>query len=113
MDSSAYPNEAHDYAEALMVFTRVFPSLTFFLFTLASASGMNADRVSGCEGDREAHCTVKLEKEKTNMKDLAILLENRPGALAEIGEALGRAGVSIEGGGTSRRWRRRRHPLPL
>jgi hypothetical protein len=33
------------------------------------------------------------------MKDLAIQLENRPGALAEMGEALGRAGVSIEGGG--------------
>jgi hypothetical protein len=33
------------------------------------------------------------------MKDLAIELENRPGALAEMGDALGRAGVSIEGGG--------------
>ena len=33
------------------------------------------------------------------MKDLAITLEDRPGALAEMGEALGRAGVSIEGGG--------------
>ena len=33
------------------------------------------------------------------MKDLSIALENRPGALAEMGEALGRAGVSIEGGG--------------
>jgi hypothetical protein len=33
------------------------------------------------------------------MKDLAILLENRPGTLADMGEALGRAGVSIEGGG--------------
>ncbi|MGH9836856.1 MAG: amino acid-binding ACT domain-containing protein [Blastocatellia bacterium] len=33
------------------------------------------------------------------MKDLAIALDNRPGALAELGEALGRAGVSIEGGG--------------
>ena len=33
------------------------------------------------------------------MKDLEIILENRPGALAEMGEALGRAGVSIEGGG--------------
>ena len=33
------------------------------------------------------------------MKDLAIGLEDRPGALAEMGEALGRAGVSIEGGG--------------
>jgi hypothetical protein len=33
------------------------------------------------------------------MKDVAIALENRPGALAEMGDALGRAGVSIEGGG--------------
>lgn len=33
------------------------------------------------------------------MRDLAILLENRPGALADMGEALGRAGVSVEGGG--------------
>jgi hypothetical protein len=33
------------------------------------------------------------------MKDLAIALENHPGALAEMGDALGRAGVSIEGGG--------------
>ncbi len=33
------------------------------------------------------------------MEDLTIALSNRPGALAEMGEALGRAGVSIEGGG--------------
>ncbi len=33
------------------------------------------------------------------MRDLTILLENRSGALAEMGEALGRAGVSVEGGG--------------
>ena len=33
------------------------------------------------------------------MQDLTIELANRPGALAEMGEALGRAGVSIEGGG--------------
>ena len=33
------------------------------------------------------------------MRDLSIQLENRPGALAEMGEALGRAGVSVEGGG--------------
>ncbi|MBA3514128.1 MAG: amino acid-binding ACT domain-containing protein [Pyrinomonadaceae bacterium] len=33
------------------------------------------------------------------MKDLTIELENRPGALADMGEALGRAGVSVEGGG--------------
>ena len=33
------------------------------------------------------------------MTDLTILLDDRPGALAEMGAALGRAGVSIEGGG--------------
>lgn len=33
------------------------------------------------------------------MNDLTISLEHRPGALAEMGEALGRAGISIEGGG--------------
>jgi hypothetical protein len=33
------------------------------------------------------------------MKDLSIELENRPGALAAMGEALGQAGVSVEGGG--------------
>ena len=33
------------------------------------------------------------------MQDLTILLEHRPGALADMGDALGRAGVSIEGGG--------------
>ncbi len=33
------------------------------------------------------------------MNGLTIALENRPSALAEMGDALGRAGVSIEGGG--------------
>ncbi len=33
------------------------------------------------------------------MKDLTIALDNHPGALAAMGDALGRAGVSIEGGG--------------
>ena len=33
------------------------------------------------------------------MKDLTIALENRPGALAAMGSALGNAGVSVEGGG--------------
>lgn len=33
------------------------------------------------------------------MWDLTIHLENRPGALAEMGETLGAAGVSVEGGG--------------
>jgi hypothetical protein len=33
------------------------------------------------------------------MHDVAIRLEDRPGALAEMGEALARKGISIEGGG--------------
>ena len=33
------------------------------------------------------------------MIDLELELEDRPGALAEMGEALGAAGVSVEGGG--------------
>ena len=33
------------------------------------------------------------------MRDVAIQLENRPGSLAELGETLEEAGISIEGGG--------------
>lgn len=33
------------------------------------------------------------------MQDVAIQLENKPGALAAMGECLGRVGVSVEGGG--------------
>lgn len=33
------------------------------------------------------------------MYDLTLTLPDRPGALAAMGEALGRAGVSVEGGG--------------
>ena len=33
------------------------------------------------------------------MFDVAIRLENRPGEMARMGEALGAAGVSVEGGG--------------
>jgi hypothetical protein len=33
------------------------------------------------------------------VKDLAIALDNRAGALAEMGDALGKASVSVEGGG--------------
>jgi hypothetical protein len=33
------------------------------------------------------------------MRDLTIKLENLPGVLAEMGEVLGKAGVSVEGGG--------------
>jgi len=31
------------------------------------------------------------------LKDLTILLEDRPGTIADVGEALGKAGVNIEG----------------
>jgi hypothetical protein len=40
-----------------------------------------------------------LGREELTMKDLASALENSPGALAEMGDALGRAGISVEGGG--------------
>lgn len=33
------------------------------------------------------------------MKDISVILENKPGALAEMGEILGSSGVSLEGGG--------------
>jgi len=33
------------------------------------------------------------------MYDVAIVLENKPGEMARMGEALGAAGVSVEGGG--------------
>ncbi len=33
------------------------------------------------------------------MKDIAIHLQDKPGALAEMGETLGEAGISLEGGG--------------
>lgn len=33
------------------------------------------------------------------MKDLAIIIKDQPGALAEMGEILGAAGISLEGGG--------------
>lgn len=33
------------------------------------------------------------------MQDVSIRLTNKPGALAEMGDCLGRAGISVEGGG--------------
>ena len=41
----------------------------------------------------------RLQRTATTMQDVSMLLDNRPGALADMGEAMGRAGVSIEGGG--------------
>ena len=31
------------------------------------------------------------------MKDLTVILENRPGALADMGEKLGQSGINMEG----------------
>ncbi|MCN9242423.1 ACT domain-containing protein [Streptomyces sp. RY43-2] len=36
---------------------------------------------------------------RPHLQDLEVHLPDRPGALAELGRALGRAGVSLEGGG--------------
>ncbi|MGW8567769.1 hypothetical protein [Isoptericola sp. NPDC055881] len=36
-----------------------------------------------------------------SLQDLEVALPGRPGALADLGEALGRAGVSLEGGGVT------------
>ena len=35
----------------------------------------------------------------THLRDLEVHLPHRPGALADLGQALGAAGVSLEGGG--------------
>jgi organic hydroperoxide reductase OsmC/OhrA len=48
---------------------------------------------------RQYLCQDRRAARKDAMKNLSILLEDRPGSLAAMGETLGRAGVSIEGGG--------------
>lgn len=53
-------------------------------------------RALGEDGDTVRAGVRKAEKGR---RDLSIHLDNRPGTLAEMGEALGRAGVSVEGGG--------------
>ena len=35
----------------------------------------------------------------SDLRDISVRLDDRPGALADFGEALGRAGISLEGGG--------------
>lgn len=50
----------------------------------------------------EPTVTVALDEAARSVphrQDLAVRLRDRPGALAELGEVLGRAGVSLEGGG--------------
>jgi hypothetical protein len=42
---------------------------------------------------------LHLQNKNINMKDLEVLLENTAGALAQLGETLGRNKISLEGGG--------------
>jgi organic hydroperoxide reductase OsmC/OhrA len=53
---------------------------------------------SSCRVPIRIEPTIRVETRVT-MVDLCIALEDRRGALAELGETLGRAGVSLEGGG--------------
>jgi hypothetical protein len=40
---------------------------------------------------------VGVSTKEVPMKDLTVSLEDRPGTLADLGEALGKAGINIEG----------------
>jgi hypothetical protein len=42
-------------------------------------------------------CSVHVGRTEQAMKDVTVTLENRPGRLADFGEATGRAGINIEG----------------
>lgn len=65
---------------------------TGYVTRAASATTVTGAAARAC-------CHTDNANSESPIKDLAIELDNRPGALAEMGEALGRAGVSIEGGG--------------
>ena len=62
---------------------------------------------SSCNFPVEHRVSVSIEaadtsvpaSEQTPCKDLTIMRDDRPGALARMGEALGQAGISVEGGG--------------
>jgi hypothetical protein len=48
----------------------------------------------------ESNNCISLHKQKIKkMQDIEILLENKPGTLALMGETLGRSKISLEGGG--------------
>jgi hypothetical protein len=46
---------------------------------------------------RTIACGVHAGRRERAMKDLTVTLDNRPGRLADLGDATGRAGVNIEG----------------
>jgi hypothetical protein len=62
-------------------------------------AGQSHRRTSGGAAVKRQPFVKPNHFEDKSMRDLAIRLKNRPGALAEMGEALGNAGVSVEGGG--------------
>lgn len=76
------------------------PRVSFYLFVATPPAGGIATKSLEGNKVRQAspQCYAAIRQEK-NMFDVAIRLENRPGAMAEMGEALGAAGVSVEGGG--------------
>jgi uncharacterized protein len=88
-----------------------FPSLEeaeATLNTLMTRAEPLVARLPRQPGQKEARFTQLLSGDEPTvaaaapvhtMRDLSILLDDRPGALADMGDALGRAGVSIEGGG--------------
>jgi hypothetical protein len=47
----------------------------------------------------ETKICISFTQSKIKMKDIEILLENKPGALALMGETLGKNKISLEGGG--------------
>jgi organic hydroperoxide reductase OsmC/OhrA len=80
------------------------------------ADGADVARALALHADAHAQCFIAsscsvpiacdasvtmgvVRREPARRWDLAVQLANRPGALAELGETLGRAGVSLEGGG--------------
>src|SRR5690606_31613488 len=61
--------------------------------------GANAGtRSTGC-ASRASSAITAARRRKTTMHDLCILLDDTPGSLARMGEVLGQAGISVEGGG--------------
>ena len=83
-------------AESIYTPTRGCAAIGFETST-PSNTGVDLAKPQSMELCSSAQCRASNDNSEGTMKDLAIELDNRPGALAEMGEALGRAGVSVEG----------------
>ena len=66
---------------------------------IARLGGRTRFRQRSCSGFRSHAFSFHSVVQGLQVKDLTIALDNRPGALAEMGEVLAAAGISIEGGG--------------